>query len=117
MLFPSGAGYYSAKGIILVSAGMDFDKEPLVRAEALKQLEACCRGDISGEELTAARRSLVSALESVPDSPGALESYYSAIRLGGSALDPQAHRPLWRPSQERTWSAVQKRFGCTAAVS
>ena len=92
LCYSIGAGYYSAKGIILVSAGMDFDKEPLVRAEALKQLEACCRGDISGEELTAARRSLVSALESVPDSPGALESYYSAIRLGGSALDPQAHR-------------------------
>lgn len=92
LCYSIGAGYYSAKGIILVSAGMDFDKEPLVRAEALKQLEACCRGDISGEELTAARRSLLSALESVPDSPGALESYYSAIRLGGSALDPQAHR-------------------------
>ena len=92
LCYSIGAGYYSAKGILLVSAGMDFDKEPLVRAEALKQLEACCRGDISGEELTAARRSLVSALESVPDSPGALESYYSAIRLGGSALDPQAHR-------------------------
>ena len=92
LCYSIGAGYYSAKGIILVSAGMDFDKEPLVRAEALKQLEACCRGDISGEELTAARRSLVSALDSVPDSPGALASYYSAIRLGGSALDPQAHR-------------------------
>ena len=92
LCYSIGAGYYSAKGIILVSAGMDFDKEPLVRAEALNQLETCCRGDISDEELTAARRSLVSALDSVPDSPGALESYYSSMRLGGGPLDPQAHR-------------------------
>ena len=92
LCYSIGAGYYSAKGIILVSAGMDFDREPLVRAEAMKQLEACCRGDISDDELTAARQSLVSALESVPDSPGALENYYSSMRLGGSTLDPRAHR-------------------------
>ena len=92
LCYSIGAGYYSAKGIILVSAGIDFDKEAHVQSEVLKQLEACCRGDISEEEITAARASLISALESVPDSPGALESYYSSMALGGSKLDPQAHR-------------------------
>ena len=92
LCYSIGAGYYSAKGIVLVSAGIDFDKEAHVREEILRQLEACRRGEITQAELTAARASLVSALESVPDSPGALESYYSSMLLGGSGLDPQAHR-------------------------
>lgn len=92
LCYSIGAGYYSAKGILLVSAGIDFDKEPHVRGEVLKQLEACCRGDISESEIAAARASLVSALESVPDSPGALESYYSSMLLGGCPLEPTAHR-------------------------
>lgn len=92
LCYSIGAGYYSAKGIVLVSAGIDFDKEAHVREEVLRQLDACRRGEITEEELTAARASLISALESVPDSPGALESYYSSMVLGGSGLDPQAHR-------------------------
>jgi predicted Zn-dependent peptidase len=48
-----GASYYGAKGILTVSAGIDFDKEEKTRAEILRQLEACRSGDITPEELKA----------------------------------------------------------------
>ena len=50
-----GSGYYGVKGIATVSAGIDADQEQTVRAEILRQLDACKQGDISDAELTAAR--------------------------------------------------------------
>ena len=39
LCYSIGSGYYAAKGIVLVSAGIDFDKEDHVRREVLSQLE------------------------------------------------------------------------------
>ena len=92
LCYSIGAGYYSAKGIVLVSAGIDFDKEQQVRREVLHQLALCRAGEITETELDGARQALISALEAVPDSPSAIEGYYSAMTLGGSGMDPQTHR-------------------------
>ena len=77
--------------MILVSAGIDFDKEQHVRREVLNQLDACRRGDISPEELTAAREALISGLRSTHDSPGAIESYYSSALIGGLRMTPEEY--------------------------
>ena len=77
------ASYYGAKGILLVNAGIDFDKEATTRQEILRQLDACRIGDISEAEMTAAREALLSSLRSVPDSPGSIENFTSTAALSG----------------------------------
>lgn len=92
LCYSIGSGYYGAKGIVLVSAGIDFDKEQHVRQEVERQLDACRRGEISQAEVDAARHSLISALQAVPDSPSSIENYYSTMTLNGCGMDPQRHR-------------------------
>lgn len=91
LCYSIGSSYYSAKGVVLVSAGIDFDKEAHVRQEVLGQLEAISRGQITDTELRSAREALLSALRGIHDAPSAMEGYYAAMELGGSGLTPQAH--------------------------
>ena len=91
LCYAIGSGYYATKGIMTVSAGIDREKEPLVRRQVLAQLDACCRGEITQKELTAAKEALLSSLRGVHDSPGAIESYYSTHQLSGSFRSPQQY--------------------------
>ena len=94
LCYSIGSGYYAAKGIVLVSAGIDFDKEDHVRREILSQLEACQGGQITDEELAASKQSLLTALRSVQDSPSAMENYYSAISMAQTGRSWQTHMEL-----------------------
>ena len=85
------ASYYGAKGILLVNAGIDFDKEAITRQEILKQLDACGQGDISEAEMTAAREALLSSLRSVPDSPGSIENFTSTAALSGLVFSREGY--------------------------
>ncbi len=86
-----GSGYYGSKGVLTVSAGIDSDKEEITRKEILAQLEDCRNGNITEEELSAAKEALLSTLETVHDSPGAMENYYAVGALNGMNLDRTAH--------------------------
>ena len=81
-----GSGYYSSKGILTVSAGIDCDKEPVVRAEILRQLEACCQGQITAEELNAGKEAILSGLRGIHDSPGSIEGYETSAVISGLPL-------------------------------
>ena len=83
LCYSIGSGYYGTKGILVVSAGIDFDKEQLTREEALRQLQVCREGGISEQELRSAKEALLSSLRSTHDSPGAIEGYYSTAALSG----------------------------------
>lgn len=91
LCYAIGSGYYGSKGIVTVSAGIDREKEPQVRAEILAQLEACRRGEITQIELNAAKEALLSSLRGVHDSPGSIESYYSTHLLSGAFRSPQQY--------------------------
>ena len=91
LCYDIGSGYYSSKGIVTVNAGIDWEKETQVREEISKQLQACAQGDISPEELQAAKEALCSGLRSTLDSPGAIESYFSISLLGGLNMTPSEH--------------------------
>ncbi len=82
------SGYYGTKGILVVSAGIDFDKEADTRQEVLRQLEDCRRGHITSAELKAAKEALLSSLRATHDSPGAIEGYYATAALSGMGLSP-----------------------------
>ena len=88
LCYSVGSSYYGTKGIILVSAGIDFDKEDLTRQEIEKQLNACRDGDITEEELLSAQQALLSSLRATHDSPGAIEGYYATAALSGMKLTP-----------------------------
>lgn len=70
LCYSIGSSYYSAKGVVLVSAGIDFDQEPHTREEILRQLELCREGHISDSELLSAKEALISALRGVYDKIG-----------------------------------------------
>ncbi len=88
LCYDVGSGYHGSKGIMLVSAGIDCKMEETVRGEILAQLDACCQGDITQEELNAAKQAVLSSLRGTHDSPGAIESYYATAALSGLELTP-----------------------------
>ena len=83
--------YRGSKGIVTVSAGIDYDKDTQVRQEVMNQLRACQEGKFTAEELTAAKQALLSQLKSTHDSPGAIEGYYATSALSGLALSPEEY--------------------------
>ena len=83
LCYSIGSGYYGTKGVLVVSAGIDFDKEQLTREEALRQLRLCQDGSITEQELRSAKEALLSSLRGTHDSPGAIEGYYATAALSG----------------------------------
>lgn len=91
LCYAIGSGFHGSKGILTVSAGIDSGMSETVRAEVLKQLDACRAGDISEAELTAAKQALRSSLLSIQDSPGAIENFYATAALSGLPLTPEEY--------------------------
>lgn len=88
LCYAIGSGYYGSKGIVTVSAGIDREKEAEVRAEVENQLDACRRGEITEEELNAAKEAMLSSLRGIHDSPSSIESYYATHYLSGAFRTP-----------------------------
>ena len=91
LCYDIGSGYHGSKGILFVSAGIDCDKKDHVRQEILNQLEAIRQGDISQEELLAAKEGLISGLRGSHDSPGAIEGYYATGAVSGLSWTPEQY--------------------------
>lgn len=91
LCYAIGSGYHGSKGIVTVSAGIDSHMDRVVKEQILEQLEACRRGQISQEELTAAKKALCSGLLATHDSPGSIENYYATAALSGLPLTPEEY--------------------------
>lgn len=91
LCYSIGSVYYGTKGIVAVCAGIDFDKEERTREEILCQLTACQQGDITENELKAAKEAILSSLRATHDSPGSIEGYYATAALSGMALTPESY--------------------------
>ena len=91
LCYSIGSGYYGTKGILTVAAGIDFDKETLVKEEVLRQLDLCRQGQITREELNAAREAVINSLLATHDSPGAIEGFYATAALSGLALSHEEY--------------------------
>ena len=88
LCYDIGSGFHGSKGIMLVAAGIEFHKKDIVRQEIEHQLRDICHGNISHEELTAAKEALLSNLRATHDSPGAIEGYYASAALSGIGMTP-----------------------------
>ena len=91
LCYSIGSGYYGTKGLVTVSAGIDFAGEQQTREEIARQLDAVRSGDISDEELNSAKEALLSSLRGTHDSPGAIEGYYSTAALSGMGMTPEKY--------------------------
>ena len=91
LCYSIGSGYYGSKGLVTVSAGIDFAKEQKTREEIVRQLYAIRKGDITADELTSAKEAILSGLRSTHDSPGAIEGYYATAALSGMDMTPRQY--------------------------
>lgn len=91
LCYDIGSAYYSSKGIVTVSAGIDSSKRDVVETEVDRLLDAICRGEITETEMESARQMLLSALQSVNDSPGNIEGFYAVRELTGSLLSREEY--------------------------
>ena len=82
------------KGVMLVSSGVDPEHFDRTREEILTQLDALRAGDFSDGELQSAANTVASLMRSIPDSPGALESYYLFQTLCGLDYGPEVDAEL-----------------------
>ncbi len=91
LCYDIGSVYYGSKGILVVSSGIDFHQEKLVREQIEAQLNACRQGQISSEELIAAKEALSSQLRSTHDAPSYIEGYYATAALSGLNMTPEEY--------------------------
>lgn len=91
LCYAISSGYHGSKGILTVNAGMDWEKKDTVRQQVLAQLDAIARGDITSDELAAARQAMLSSLRATHDSPGSIENYYATAALSGLPYTPEGY--------------------------
>ena len=89
LCYDIGSGFHGSKGILLVSAGIEFEKKDLVQQEITRQLQEICNGNVTEEEMTAAKEALLSNLRTTHDSPGAIEGYYASAAVSGIGMTPE----------------------------
>lgn len=83
LCYYAGSSIEKFKGVMVVSAGIEFDKYTTAKDEILRQLELCRAGEITDEEFEAARRYILSELKLAQDSPGRLDDFYMGQVVAG----------------------------------
>ena len=77
------------KGVLLAYAGTEAARVEEAKDEILAQLAAIARGEITDEELSAAKADVHSALRAVLDSPGDLEGFTLSAVVSGAEYSPE----------------------------
>jgi len=109
LCYSVGSSYYGSKGIVLGSAGIDFEKEKDARQEILAQLEACRNNDFTDAEMDAAKQALLSALRAVLDGPHAIENYCCTDAILGFPLSLEEYKAaISGVTREQVVAAAQK---------
>ena len=100
------------KGLLLVSSGIQLSNLDAAKAEIFAQLDAVCRGDFSEDDLRTARAGVISDLRSIPDSQGALESFYLSQAVVGADYSPTDLAELVNEVTAEQVSAIAKSVEC-----
>ena len=100
------------KGLLLVSAGIAFDKLDAARDEIFAQLDAIRQGEITDEELQAARAGIASDLRALTDSQGELEGFWLSQALDGLDYGPMELAELVEEVTREDVTAVAKSLDC-----
>ena len=89
LCYDIGSGFHGSKGIMLVAAGIEFEKKDIVVHQITCQLQQIVNGNITELEMAAAKEALLSNLRATHDSPGAIESYYASAAISGIGMTPE----------------------------
>ena len=100
------------KGLLLVSSGIQLSNLDAAKAEIFAQLDAVCRGDFSEDDLRTAKAGVISDLRSIPDSQGALESFYLSQAVVGADYSPTDLAELVKEVTAEQVSAIAKSVEC-----
>jgi predicted Zn-dependent peptidase len=76
LCYSIGSSYDLYKGMMKVSCGIDPDARDTACEAILQQWDRMCAGDITDEEIDAAKRSLDNSYRTVEDNPHAIEGFY-----------------------------------------
>ncbi len=96
------------KGLMLVSAGIDFEQFDAVREGVLAQLDSLRRGEITPEELEAAKKDAVNGLRTTSDSPASLESFLLRETVQGLEVGPDEMAALMEDVTAQQVAAVAR---------
>ena len=91
LCYDVSSGFRSSKGLMLITAGVEAGKLELAQEEIFRQVDACKNGDITPQELVAAKQGIITALQGVHDSPGGIEDYYTTILLTQAKWLPEEY--------------------------
>ena len=100
------------KGLLLVAAGIDFDKKEAAQEEIFRQLEAMRRGEISDEELQAARAGAAADLRTAEDSQGELEGFWLSQIIRGLEYGPAELAELCEDVTKEEVVAIAQSVDC-----
>lgn len=89
LCYDIGSGFHGSKGILLVAAGIEFEKKEIVQQEITHQLQEIIRGNVTELEMAAAKEALLSNLRATHDSPGSIEGYYASAAVSGIGMTPE----------------------------
>lgn len=91
LCYAIGSNYYGSKGLLTVYAGIDTRNFGQTKDAIMEQLYACQRGNITRQELDAAKEAVLSGLRAIYDSPGAMESFFSTTAISGMNRSPERY--------------------------
>ena len=112
LCYYAGSMIDTHKGLLLVASGIDCDKKEAAQAEIFAQLEAMRRGEISEEELRAARAGAAADLRMAEDSQGELEGFYLSQILRGLDYGPAELAELCEDVTKEDVVAVAQSVDC-----
>lgn len=88
LCYYAGSSLILHKGLMLACTGIEFDKFEAAKNEIMAQLEEIKQGNVSEQELAAAKSGVASDLRATVDSQGALEGFYLSQTLLGLDYGP-----------------------------
>ena len=91
LCYDISSAFRSSKGILVITAGVDPEKLEVAKDAIFRQIQACKDGEITEQELAAAKQGLTTSLQGILDSPGAIEDYHTTVMLTQADLSVEAY--------------------------
>lgn len=108
LCYYASAQFIGLKGIMQVNSGIENKNYEVARDEILHQLQLCQQGEVTAQEMEAARGTLANAWRGMLDDPLTLERYWLVQAVAGTLVSPEDRiRQLADVTREQVVAAAQ----------